>query len=244
MDDLRLCDIFPEIDEEELCELELEQPWVTEVFNSIEEKLYTDDLLTDVVSKNISKIENLDPEIYEFVNDMVVGDEVEVKNTPEAPVVTVSNPSNKWDPFICQDNLMNANSSETSSENLHLSPDLESNCSTSPFLSDSGVGSSGSDPSPNKRSKKSHIEREDPIETIKRSPSSEDCAVTPVSDASTNSAGRIHYVLQRGQTFIFQTDKPNGLNGQQRCKTGPAIVSLPSRVVEGSGKPVCTFALE
>nr|VZI31290.1 unnamed protein product [Spirometra erinaceieuropaei] len=34
MDDLRLCDIFPEIDEEELCELELEQPWVTEMAQS------------------------------------------------------------------------------------------------------------------------------------------------------------------------------------------------------------------
>uniref|UniRef100_A0A0V0J5N2 Cyclic AMP-responsive element-binding protein 3-like protein 2 n=1 Tax=Schistocephalus solidus TaxID=70667 RepID=A0A0V0J5N2_SCHSO len=234
MDDLRLCDIFPEIDEEELCELELEQPWVTEVFNSIDEKLYTDDLLTDVVSKNISKIENLDPEIFEFVNDIVVGDEVEVKNTPETLVVSASNQPNKWDPFICQDNFINTNSSDTSSENLRLSPDLGSNCSNSPLLSDSGVGSSVSDPSPNKRSKKSHIER-DLIETFKRSPSSEGSPVTPVSDAATNSLGRIHYVLQRGQTFIFQTDKPTGLNATQRSKTGPAMVSLPSRIVESAG---------
>ncbi|BHF69015.1 Cyclic AMP-responsive element-binding protein 3-like protein [Sparganum proliferum] len=171
----------------------------------------------------------------EFVNDMVVGDEVEVKNTPETLVVSATIPPIKWDPFICQDNLINANSSDTSSENLHLSPDLGSNCSNSPFLSDSGVCSSGSDPSPNKKSKKSPAERQDPIEVPKRIPSPEDSSVTPVSDSTTNPVNRVHYVLQRGQTFIFQTDRPAGLNASQRCKTGSAAVSLPSRIVEGVG---------
>ncbi|VDO11517.1 unnamed protein product [Rodentolepis nana] len=220
MDELKLADIFPVLDDEALSSLNIDQPWYADIFNDISAEDIDDALLTDITSKPVTKTEPIDVDIFGFGNDLIVGDEVEVNNSEEH-----FNPSDnppRAELFLDQDDYTHTLSTDASPETIHLTPEVESSCST-PSNNDSCRGS----PQLNSNGKNRQLKRckfedilleEVPIvkkRTYDFSPPIVPCEPNP------NAFNRVHYVFQKGQTLILQTEKPSSrqtINAQTRIK--------------------------
>ncbi|KAL5962479.1 Cyclic AMP-responsive element-binding protein 3-like protein 1 [Taenia solium] len=224
MDTIELADIFPGLDDEALDSLEMGNAWTVDIFNDLTEKDLEDALLTDITSKPTAKSEPVDADIFGFGNDLVVGDEVEVNNSNDQ-FASSSNHTPKGDLFNDQDDFTRAVSTDTSPETIRLTPETESNCST-PSNSDPFTASLQLSPaSKNQQSKRSAYEDivlEEVPATKKRA-----CAFSPPivpCEPNPSAISRVHYVLQKGQTLILQTEKSNNrlvqnVNSQSRIKT-------------------------
>ncbi|KAL5107572.1 Cyclic AMP-responsive element-binding protein 3-like protein 1 [Taenia crassiceps] len=227
MDTLELADIFPGLDDEALVSpiyviftlqssLEMENAWTVDIFNDLTEKDLEDALLTDITSKPSTKSEPVDADIF--------GDEVEVNNSNDQ-FASSSNHTPKGDLFNGQDDFTRAVSTDTSPETIRLTPETESNCST-PSNSDSFATSLQLSPaSKTQQSKRSAYEDIvlDDVSAVKKRA----CAFSPPivpCEPNPNAVNRVHYVLQKGQTLILQTEKSNNrlaqtVNSQSRIKT-------------------------
>lgn len=159
-----------------------------------------------------------------FGNDLVVGDEVEVNNSNDH-FASSSNHTPKGDLFNSQDDFTRTVSTDTSPETIRFTPEPESTCST-PSNSDSFPTSLQLSPSSkNQQSKRSAYEDivlEEVSIAKKRA-----CAFSPPivpCEPNQSAINRVHYVLQKGQTLILQTEKSNNrlaqtVNSQSRIKT-------------------------
>uniref|UniRef100_A0A5K3EZQ9 BZIP domain-containing protein n=1 Tax=Mesocestoides corti TaxID=53468 RepID=A0A5K3EZQ9_MESCO len=231
MEVLELSDVFPGLDDEDLSSLDLEQVWATDVFDNILENDFKDDLLTDITSKNAAKPEPVDADIFDFANELVVGDEVEVNNSTDH-FVAPSGVHGKPDLFNDQDAFHRSNASDTSPETFRLSPEISSNCSTPPI-----TDSFGTNPNLALISKK--FKRHPYAESLVGEPVAKktSCSFSPPAiscDTNSSTVNRIHYVLQKGQTLILQTEKPYRIpqvfSSQARLKTITSVGSTAQQV--------------
>nr|CDS26954.1 cAMP responsive element binding protein 3 [Hymenolepis microstoma] len=219
MDELELADIFPGLDDEALSSLNIDQPWYSDIFDNISAEDIDDALLTDVTSKPVTKPELIEVDI--FGNDLIVGDEVEVNNSEEHFNPSSDNPP-KAELFPDQDEYTHTLSTDASPETIHLTPEIESSCST-PSNHDSCSGS----PQLNSNGKKHQLKRckfEDilleEVPTVKKRAYDFSPPIVPC-EPNPNAFNRVHYVFQKGQTLILQTEKPSNrqaANAQPRIK--------------------------
>ncbi|VDM36554.1 unnamed protein product [Hydatigera taeniaeformis] len=215
MDTLELADIFPGLDDEALGSLEMENAWTVDIFNDLTQKDLEDALLTDITSKPTTKSEPVDVDIF--------GDEVEVNNSNDQ-FVSSSNHTPKGDLFSGQDDFNRAISTDTSPETIRLTPETDSNCST-PSNSDSFPASMQlSPPSKKQQSKRSAYENIvlEEVSAAKKRASAFSPPIVPC-EPNPGAINRVHYVLQKGQTLILQTEKSNNrlaqtVNSQARLK--------------------------
>ncbi|VUZ44649.1 unnamed protein product [Hymenolepis diminuta] len=221
MDVLELADIFPGLDDEALNSLDIDQPWCSDIFGNISAEDIDDALLTDITSKPVTKPEPIDVDIFGLGNELIVGDEVEVNNSEEHFNPSSNNPP-KVEIFPDQDDYNHTVSTDASPETIHLTPEIESNCSTPSnhdFCSSSPHLTSNNKNQQLKRCKFEDILHEEVPMAKKRaydfSPPIVPCEPNP------NAVNRVHYVFQKGQTLILQTEKPCNrqvVNQQSRIK--------------------------
>ncbi|KAH9281108.1 Cyclic AMP-responsive element-binding protein 3-like protein 1 [Echinococcus granulosus] len=215
MEALELADIFPGLDDEALGSLGMENAWPADIFSDLTEKDLEDALLTDITSKPTTKSEPVDVDIF--------GDEVEVNNSSDQ-FASSSNHTPKGDLFTNQEDFTQTISTDTSPETIRLTPETESNCST-PSNSDSFATSLQLSPSSKKQQPKRSTYGDIVLEEV---PAAKKCAYAfspPIvpHEPNPSAINRVHYVLQKGQTLILQTEKPNSripqtVNPQSRIK--------------------------
>lgn len=142
-------------------------------------------------------------------NDLIVGDEVEVNNLGDHFTPSSINPP-KGEFFPDPDEFNHTDSTDASPETLQLTPEIESSCSTP-----SNPESCNASPPLTSNGKKQHFKRctfEDIILEEVSVAKKRACNFSPPivpCELSPNAVNRVHYVLQKGQTLILQTEKPN-----------------------------------
>lgn len=112
--------------------------------------------------------------------------------------------------FGDQDDFTRTVSTDNSPETVRFTPEVESDCST-PSNSDSCTNSSHLSTSAKKHQLKRPTFGEIVLEEVSTA-KKRACAFSPPivpCEPNPNVLNRVHYVLQKGQTLILQTEKPN-----------------------------------
>ena len=158
-----------------------------------------------------------------YDHELVVGDEVEVNNSNDQ-FTSLASRTPKGDLFSYQDDFNRTASTDNSPGTVRFTPEVESNCSTpsnSEFNTPSSHLSVSTKKHPLKRSTFEEMILEEVPSFKKRA-----CAFSPPivpCEPNPNALNRVHYVLQKGQTLILQTEKPNNrlsqtISSQSRFK--------------------------